>query len=801
MTHRVALRPLLVMATLLALVAGLLATLSPPVRAADGDGGLHGTVRASDGSRLGGVTVEVFAVDAGVDAEPVATTTTGDGSTLSTGDYELVLAAGDYRIRYTVDGYAQRWYGIGAGSVVSLAPADYRYLDNVTMSPAADAVITGLVRGADGSLLDDATVMALVEGQSRPVATALTYEGGGVGHGYFALHVPAGTYGIRVSSPGWSRDYAQGAHPEAVTVVAGDSIDLGEISLAPTARVSVTGVIVSSTDEVADRRITVHSYFSGQRDRVGIRTDADGRYSLEGVPVGARVVVCATVEGVRKCTNGRQAHYLPGPRRLVSGDEDPVEMRTIPFDLVHAEGSVVDPDGAGVPGARIDFWRDNGDGSFERIYRTISFEEGSFDRAMRRTGATFTACVSFKRTEGTTCLGGGDSPSTGETFTLPAEGDVVLDPITVVPPCRGRVISNGTVSLGVNCLGQLNIDMVGLTYNETGNDSTVDGCPCEGWGVADALGEGVSGYANNASGISGNLELIDFEVTNDDEGRPLTATSVVKVAENYVITHDYRPSPLTPNAYEVNVSVENITEAAQDLRYRRVMDWDVEPTAFTEYVTMQRGDAEELVFTSNDGFASADPLAGPSDIGFTGDFVDAGPADHGALFDFSFGTLAPGEVKTFHTYYGAAGTEVGAMDALSAISAEAYSLGQPSTPDGPTLGTPNTFLFAFSGVGGSAVTPPTAGDDEYVVSAGVEDELLSVLDNDSTAIPGRAPRIVSSTQPQNGTVSCDAAICRYTPEVGFGTDSDGEDSFTYTVSDGRGGTGTHRRPAGPGRAA
>ena len=40
------------------------------------------------------------------------------------------------------------------------------------------------------------------------------------------------------------------------------------------------------------------------------------------------------------------------------------------------------------------------------------------------------------------------------------------------------------------------------------------------------------------------------------------------------------------------------------------------------------------------------------------------------------------------------------MSALAAVSAEAYSFGEPNnTPDG----TPNTFIFAFAGVGGAPI--------------------------------------------------------------------------------------------------
>lgn len=269
------------------------------------------------------------------------------------------------------------------------------------------------------------------------------------------------------------------------------------------------------------------------------------------------------------------------------------------------------------------------------------------------------------------------------------------------------IISNGVIQIGVNPAGQLNVYEgstyssegtlpTGLRYLPTNAESTAPGCLCEGWGVGDTT-SGVSGWANEAQGGTYNLTPVSFTVTAE------TAVSVVRVGETFEVTHDYHPAPETTDLYEVDVTIKNISAADADLRYRRVMDWDIEPTAFAEYVTLDAGNASDLVYTSNDGFASSDPLSGPSDIGYTGSFTDAGPADHGALFDFAFGSLAPGASKSFTTFYGGSANEENALAALAAVGAEAYSFGQPSTADGPSLGTPNTFIFAFGKVGGDPI--------------------------------------------------------------------------------------------------
>jgi hypothetical protein len=273
------------------------------------------------------------------------------------------------------------------------------------------------------------------------------------------------------------------------------------------------------------------------------------------------------------------------------------------------------------------------------------------------------------------------------------------------------IISNGTIQLGVNREGHLNVGggapssgtgttTVGVRFVPTGAEATAPGCLCEGWGVADAI-SGVSGFANISSDGGARNLIVDL-FTSDAE----SATSVVFAADRtFKVTHEYTPVAETPFLYRAKVTIENISAADTDVRYRRVMDWDVEPTAFSEFVTIQGTvGAANVLFASNNGFASANPLAGPSDIGFTGDFVDAGPLDHGALFDFGFGMLTAGASKSFDIFYGAAPNEFSALGALAAVSAEVYSLGQPD--GGQASGEPNTFMFAFRGVGGTPIPEP-----------------------------------------------------------------------------------------------
>jgi len=278
--------------------------------------------------------------------------------------------------------------------------------------------------------------------------------------------------------------------------------------------------------------------------------------------------------------------------------------------------------------------------------------------------------------------------------------------------------TTATVALGVNDLGHLNTRDGDITVNASATgvaafieggadgtgwyDATSPGCLCEGWGVA---ASGVSGYASVDSGGISNLTLDSFTADSSSATSKVFLTSMPDLK----VTHAYAPSA-SLDVFEAKVTIENTSAATMtDLRYRRAMDWDIPFTEFNEYVTIGgTGTTADLLASSDNGFATPDPLGGGiSDLagcGINTDFVDCGPSDHGAVFDFGFGDLAAGESKTFSIFYGASVDEAAAFAALGDIGAELFSFGQESGD--PKGGTPRTYIFAFSGVGGSVIVPP-----------------------------------------------------------------------------------------------
>lgn len=283
----------------------------------------------------------------------------------------------------------------------------------------------------------------------------------------------------------------------------------------------------------------------------------------------------------------------------------------------------------------------------------------------------------------------------------------------------GAVLVSGDIALGVNDLGELNYNdttvntenasdgAVGIAYSGFSDglwyDATSPGCLCEGWGVS---ASGVSGYANQASGTA-NLTLGSFTANTTSINSTVSLTSMAGLT----VSQTYSAAAAAPGAlFEDRVVLTNTTGATlTDLRYVRVMDWDIPMTEFNEFVTIQGTATTTALETSHDdGFENGDPLAGTSAIHaatLDTDFVDDGPADHGAYFRFNFGDLLDGESYEFSIFYGAAADETSMLAALGAVGIELYSLGQSSGPGGVQNDAP-TFAFGFSGVGGEVIIDP-----------------------------------------------------------------------------------------------
>lgn len=232
-------------------------------------------------------------------------------------------------------------------------------------------------------------------------------------------------------------------------------------------------------------------------------------------------------------------------------------------------------------------------------------------------------------------------------------------------------------------------ELEGLAHADPG----VPQCPCEGWGVADAI-SATSGWATVSwPGLAG-LELLSF-VKDDD-----SATSVVSMAGLLEVTHAIQPVSTTDYLFRWDVTLKNTSDEPVAARYRRVLSWAVEPYPDETFASLVEaiGPIAPYWFSSDDGRASPNPLAGPSVIEHAGFFAHAHSGKPGALIDLRWAAIAPGGSVTVTFYYGAAPNAAAAVDVLESLEANIYSLGQPSDVTGVLDPSGVTFVFAIKDV-------------------------------------------------------------------------------------------------------
>lgn len=287
---------------------------------------------------------------------------------------------------------------------------------------------------------------------------------------------------------------------------------------------------------------------------------------------------------------------------------------------------------------------------------------------------------------------------------------------------------NGFVQIGINDDGSINAGTaaagtVGIGYNFTGQggrvgfqDALTPGCLCEAWGVA---ANGSSGHVGQVAGNVNISVALSSGGTNANAPAPgptpsFTSNTSLSTVLGLTVTQAFSIAIETATGalFKDVVTLHNGTGVAiTDLRFARAMDWDVPPSEFNEFVTHKGTTTTTTLLRSTDnGFASADPITDVADGGIIGP-IDAdgttGPADHGSLFIFGFGGLADNADYTFNIFYGAGANELDALALLAGVSPELYSLGQSNSGGTRQVNDP-TFVFAFSGVGGTVVTPEPA---------------------------------------------------------------------------------------------
>ena len=268
-------------------------------------------------------------------------------------------------------------------------------------------------------------------------------------------------------------------------------------------------------------------------------------------------------------------------------------------------------------------------------------------------------------------------------------------------------------------------DTVGLKFFRDGAwyDSMSYGCACEGFGVSASSSSGVSFWAG-ASGSGAGVDYLSARDISSDESSATTFAIVTSGPMS--VKHEFRPSPVSTNLYQVKVTLQNTSpsETLSEIRYRRTLDWDIPPTPYSECVSafyvIQPNDLE---YMTDDGFEYTNPLDDTSSSGIEFScpsggspcpVYDSGPADHGANFQLLFKrgdsdtnlSLSPGESLEFFLYLGAAESKSALDSALGAVGAELASYGYAPGSAGCSSmndGSPGIYALAFSQIGGSPI--------------------------------------------------------------------------------------------------
>jgi hypothetical protein len=227
-----------------------------------------------------------------------------------------------------------------------------------------------------------------------------------------------------------------------------------------------------------------------------------------------------------------------------------------------------------------------------------------------------------------------------------AKADVILSPALGGLP-------EGAFQVGITPLGRLfdanapaggNRVGVGFLRTVDNYDPIFPGTAIEGWGVSAGA---VAGFVHVPSlfGVS-----------------PTIVAGTAMFSANMAVTNSILRSGTTDllsiqqtftfdaaNVLKIATKITNVSNAAQDVRFRRVVDWDLHPlTLFDEFINSP---ALPAGFTAgHDSIADPNPLIGfGSPIGAGGGTF--GPGDNGAGIDFLVGNLVPGASRTLNVFH------------------------------------------------------------------------------------------------------------------------------------------------------
>jgi len=272
----------------------------------------------------------------------------------------------------------------------------------------------------------------------------------------------------------------------------------------------------------------------------------------------------------------------------------------------------------------------------------------------------------------------------------------------------GPAMANTTITdatnnyrAGIGPNGELYDDRtdVGLR-NPDGADHIQPGTPRDSWGITGSTGSAFADYMQ-----TGNFGIITTTLTPDTH----SATAVTTTNAGLTVRQVY--SFLAPNILSIEEFVTNSnTVEVTGIIFRRNVDFDIQPTLYTENTVGPYGTNLAVVGNSFDGFQNPDPTNPFENPCNPCNIIE----DTGAGIDLGVGTLGAGESAAFTFYYGInqPGQSLDQLIAQAQGLGVSYLLGVQSTENDehPGLGAGSGFLGVGNlrlGVVGSVPEPST----------------------------------------------------------------------------------------------
>ncbi|MEV4345600.1 Ig-like domain-containing protein [Actinoplanes sp. NPDC049596] len=247
-------------------------------------------------------------------------------------------------------------------------------------------------------------------------------------------------------------------------------------------------------------------------------------------------------------------------------------------------------------------------------------------------------------------------------------------------------------------------------------------------------------------GATTTLDLLANDV-DPNTGQKLSVSSVTQPAKGVVtITADgkvtYRPNAMTSGTDTFTYVLTD--DLGKTDTARVTLTIDAAPVAVADTATTVSGKAVDIAVTGNDTDPNSSALT----------LVSAGAPAHGTA------TVVDGKIRY--------------------------------TPAAGWIGT-DTFTYVIKDAAGSTATgtvtvtvgnaaPVATGDAAAVLTGHHVD--VDVLANDTDVNPGQKLTVTAAGTPAHGAATIVDGRIRYTPAAGY----TGKDTFTYTISDGQGGT-------------